>query len=518
MNSRDKLHAGYWGTKAWSWLFIALVVLVLGGWYYRFNSLPAGHDAQGHLWQAIRLADYLRGATDGAFSPWGGSVKYSLLTSLLTALLFLLTDYAFWSCLIVTLLFCLLALAALAALGRQLAPRRFASMLPLMAMPAAPCFWEIGLSYNLESGLLAAVVVASWLFWRAERWRKPWATVLAAAAVALATQSKLVFLLFVLPAAVPWCLTGSLLTQRRRRIFSAAMVAAVIVWLAPHLGSVRTEVLLDYRNPTGEVFPGPLFYGGQLLFGYRGLPLVLGLAGLIVWRVRRGQWRREDAGFLCWVLVPLLFFSAMETKRAWYLLPAYPALSAWFLFNVESAPGQRWSRILAFGLTVFYTVLAFYNLVSLALQLAAPTAPQVVAGIRPPEPPRVAERELAGLALSAHFGNPLQHIVVDVAAAEMMAPRLETLFWQAEPALAGNHRLEAFGSSSTDLPRLVQTAADAYQIFAVNKDSLRLDCGETPTAECASLADTYARLAERFAISSTSNLPNGETLNIFTRR
>jgi len=517
MNSRVTRERGPFLIAAAAWLLIVAALAALIGWQTA-NELPAGHDAHSHLRQAIRLADYLLGATDGAYSPGGGAVKYPLLTPLLTAALFILTNDAFWSCLVVTALFCLLALAALVVVGRRLAPQRFTSLLPPAALLAAPSFWEIGFSYNLESGLLAAAVVGPLLLLRAERRRKPWAMVLAASAIAVLAQSKLVLLLFTLPAAVPWCLAGSPAVRRRRLWLTLALVGSAALWLTPHLGSLGRELLIDYRNPTVEVFPGPLFYLRQSLFNDRGLPLALGLAALLVGRMRRGHLRREDAGFLGWLLIPLLFFSAMETKRAWYLLPAYPALSAWFLFALEKAPARRWSKTMALGLTVLYLAAATFNLALVARQALAPLGPHAVAGIRPPEPPGAAERELADLALDAHRRNPLQHIVVDVSAAELKAPRLETLWWRAEPTLAGNGRLAAFGPSPTDVPRLVRAAADAYQIFAVNKDSLRLDCGEAATVDCPTWAADYHALAAWFAVTATDELSGGDRLTVFTRR
>ena len=140
----------------------------------------------------------------------------------------------------------------------------------------------------------------------------------------------------------------------------ATTLTVSLLWLTMHLDKISPELKFDYLNEASN--PGSAYYPLLLLFDYRGLPLVLLLSLLLVREWRREKSAGRDLWLAAWLIVPLLFYLSLATKRAWYPLPAYPALALW----VAATAARQWDakpvRNLCLAATAIYGLLAAANM------------------------------------------------------------------------------------------------------------------------------------------------------------
>ena len=138
---------------------ILLAAAVLAQWHFR-NRILSGYDHHVHLTATLQYAVSL--AFDSAQLPQMLSqqeARYTPLVYFAGGLLYLLTGVAVWMP-VAPSLFWLAALTAALALGWNLSGGKGSlTLLPPLALLAVPTFWETGFSFNLETSLLAGVVI-----------------------------------------------------------------------------------------------------------------------------------------------------------------------------------------------------------------------------------------------------------------------------------------------------------------------------------------------------------------------
>jgi 4-amino-4-deoxy-L-arabinose transferase-like glycosyltransferase len=271
--------------------------------------------------------------------------------------------------------------AAAAVAVKGLGATEFAVRLPALAFTIATVALLVGFAYRLfgrDVALLAGLALATaplvlayarivifdgvllfWitascisfqLAWSRER-RLLWVLGWAAAGVATLTKGPVGLVLPLLVNVV----YALVCRERLRRLFDPlGMLAFAIVvapWFLavtarhpefPHYAFVRETF---ERVATGRMHRGgpiwyflPLLVGGALpwallpLFDVRRIPAA--------WRERTGAGRARVYVQL-WVLVPLVFFSLSQSKRAGYILPVFPALAILCALHFHEAPNAR---------------------------------------------------------------------------------------------------------------------------------------------------------------------------------
>ncbi|NLH47346.1 MAG: hypothetical protein GX444_01950 [Myxococcales bacterium] len=302
---------------------------VLATWHWR-NLIPVGYDSNLHYHFTAEVARNLAAHPARLWSLFAAHpARYLPLPYFVGAISWLWAGGAYWSLAAPLLFFWLLACAALAGAGWLAAPGRLAATLPLAAFLATPVAWKAGQSFNLEIAVTAAAATLLFFFLLAERkihWVAWFAVVLISATLA---QTKLVLLLAVAPAGAVWCFTGEPAVRWRRALMWSAVCLSAGAWAYWHREGLAAEFLTDFRNTTGEPLFGAFFYFRELATDLRGGLLLVFLTAFLIERGMHRRLRRADAAFAAFFLVPLLAFTAVDTKRGWYLLGPYLALPAW---------------------------------------------------------------------------------------------------------------------------------------------------------------------------------------------
>lgn len=387
------------------------------------EQVLGGHDAVAHMPVTLFSAQSLaQGYKPFLKNLMGLPARYPPLTFAVGAGLVLQHGYRAVGYTLTTLFFLLITMAALVALGWSIQPGRFVALLPLVSFLAAATTWEVGFSYNLEAGLLAAASVFLLMFLKADQIQTKYglaAAVLLAIALCL---SKTVILALLLPAALVWSLTQSKSRATRRALFLAVFFTAAF-WLITRYTKIFPEFWIDYQNP--EITEGSLFYVRAWFLDYRSGLLLTALAFLLICRLREKCLRWDDLALALFAFLPLVFFTFVDTKHAWYTLAGYVAIPVWTLYCLAQCDQKKWARWLGTGLTCVYLVVAVAH-ISLAFSLARePSLPgKSTAGLRYPAPPTAVERQLVQLLVGDAKQCPQCKFALDVSKSSLSAERL----------------------------------------------------------------------------------------------
>jgi hypothetical protein len=331
------------GRRIYWVLVVAVIVastLTLAAWRLA-EEIPSGHDAPFHFPKTISFSQTMFDRpADMPDLLARQSARYGPLTYVVGAVVLRALGRANLAFTATSLLFWVLTLLALAAIGARLAPRWWLALLPLLAFLATRTAWEIGTAYNLELGLSAAVFGSIALALRIDRWRAP-GVVFAVLAVFVFAFSKSVFAVLALPALV---LLVFVEPEHRARRLALALAAAagVGLWLAAHAANLPLELAMETDNP-GQWRPLS-YYARVLLIDFRAAPLLAAFVALAALTARRRAWRRRDLFFAALTLVPFAFFFTLDTKRAWYILPPFVGLAMWAVDKAVTFWENPWVR------------------------------------------------------------------------------------------------------------------------------------------------------------------------------
>jgi hypothetical protein len=372
-------------------VFAMIVLFIVGlfalAWWHYVNILPYGHDSHHHYAHTLRIAELLQNHPKQLVHVLKQqAARYMPLSYFTGAALIFATQCSWFSSSLMTLLFWATTLLLLAYFGRKLAGNSVAAAGPLAIALANPVFWETGMSYNLEAPLLAGVLTIFTAIYYADRLSNPLVFCVAACAVVLAAQTKMVFLLPIVPAGVVLCFTKDRALRWRRIALLGAALFSTALWVIPHLSMVPEEVYFDFDNPSAENFPGRLFYFPVMLFGFRGAPVLACLAALLYTRAKDKDLGIEDLAFASFFLIPFLFYLSLETQRSWYILAAWLSLPLWFVFSAVRIWERKWVRSIAYAVTILYAALGIFNATVVAVSAATPPRHGLLSGFRRPAP------------------------------------------------------------------------------------------------------------------------------------
>ena len=260
----------------------------------------------------------------------------------------------------------------------------------------------------------------------------------ALALTAVMTLSKTVILLPILPAAVIFCLTATDRSIRHRRLLILLVFILVITyWLVPRSDMIAPELSADTYNIRQETTPGDFYYLLLFLFGYRGFPLLAGLAILLVNRWRKEKFTGEDLVLLVFFLTPFIFYSFIATKRPWYPFVSYLAFPFWFVLSAVRTWEHKTTRIVSTSVLAFYLVLAFVNsgLVATAKSHDNESL-QAFVGVTTPQPPSKLEQAIMDRLLTVLAADPDARIAFDCSRTEIVSYRFQTLLMMYYPCQA----------------------------------------------------------------------------------
>ncbi|MDP8225890.1 MAG: hypothetical protein P9L99_21190 [Candidatus Lernaella stagnicola] len=501
-------------------LLLSAFALIALGYWHTVNVLPYGHDAMMHQPYTVSYARALFDQpVDLPLLLENQPVRYPPLTYFVAAVVAKLTGWWTFFYAATTMLFMAVALLALTLLGQSEAPRSWRALLPVAALLSVPTFWEIGGDYNLEAGLFAGVATFFSAMLAAKRLQRWWLLIPAVLVVAALSLSKGVFLVFTIPAGFALILLGEPELRRPRAVLLGGVAALAGTWFLLHVGLVQPELTLDLYNPTYD--PGAFFYPRLLLFGYHGLPLFAALAVVFWWRWRERNWRRIDAVYALWFLAPLVFYFLVDTKRDWYILPAYLAAPVWFISTVHDFIGEKRGRILAGVVTAFYLVTAAAHI---GLELYAAQTPERthrVWGMKRPQPPTEVETAAAQWILDDLYADPKRTMIVSLP--ELDAGfRLSNILPVMDRRLFFTNQVFVVDPFFAVTHEFVDTLAKTTRLYGIDRGWPVIDPDNIPAPlpgfDYQGLAARLAAEEKNWRLQRREPLPEGHTLYVYENR
>ena len=354
---QDASGLGWWRLL----LFVPLVVLVLLLRFYAQIEIPSGHDSELHVKNTIILSEVIKHmpAETPAYLqtlPF----RYPPLTYLTTAAL-VIVEPGSWAFFATTLFWGVIALFFFYRAALWLVRDKRLALLAVLLVMANPTWVKVAMSFNLEMTLLAALAIIMCLL--LGRWTdRGWLTTMAVGLLAgVLLFSKAVALVHVAPmlAAFLWIEYRDNENKQamwRALVFTAICLLLAAAWYAPQSLKINEEMVADIGS-LSQPNTMPWWYYSSILFGgYAFWPFFLAVAAA-VFGLRRRELPRQTVVPAVGALGGLLFFSAIGTKREWYVLGAYLLLLLAMLPVLDHAR-QSVRKIAVPILLVVYAILA----------------------------------------------------------------------------------------------------------------------------------------------------------------
>jgi len=501
-------------TLAAGGLFLAAALAFF--FWHEANRLPAGHDAAQHLSLALDYDLALRQDAEVLRETLARQpARYLPLPHLTAGSLMLAAADRARACRLAQAWWALLFAVFLWLISRELAEKSWLALFPPLVMLANPVTWTVLTDFNFELPLLAAATVWLTLLLGAGRLTTRGGVVAAVVLLALTALIKPQLIVLILPGGLLLAYTGGEAERFRRRLFLVSYLAIFIGWMLWSRGTTAHEFAVDYWGYPDDRF-GWWYYARLFLFGYRGLTLTIALLFVLAWRWRGDGLRREDGAFLLFFLAPLVFYSAIQTKRPWYLLAGYQALPLWFVYQARRLWDKRLVKAMGLAAVLVYALPAAGNLALVGAAARINDRETLkLAGIEPPQPPTPSEevmvREINRVARAALHDA----ILVDLWATEIRADRLWTLLLLDNPCLAAVPHV----SPGWQMHDYVDQLLHAGFLFTCTEQWPTLEQLPYPPAEKEAArrawqaAEGIAR--RRFVRHRSWELPDGGTLVLF---
>jgi len=412
------------------------------------------------------------------------------------------------------LFFSAITLLAMALLGRCVAGDTWLALLPVAALITVPTFWEIAGSYNLEPSLVAGVAAFFLAMFYADRLRSYWLLIPVSVAIGILALSKAVFLVFIMPAALVLVFAEPAKRLPRMMMFGG-VIAVAGFWFLVHRHVVQPELAVDLSNAFD---PGFWYYVRVLLSGYRGLPLFIALGIVLWWRWRARAWRWDDLAFAAWFFAPLVFYFIIDTKRAWYILPAYLAVPVWFASTVRDFLVEKRGRLLGAAVVAVYLVSAVAHLGLVVYAARTPDRPGRVIGVKRPEPPTPLEKAVVAAVLEDLYADPRSTLIVNPAGYDHffrisnLLPMTERrLYIQPQAAVINPFFILSFEG--------VDLLARTTRLYRIDQGWPVVDPDGISVLregyDYEKLAREMAALSSRFHLQRKQELPGGHKLMVF---
>lgn len=502
-------------------VFSSLYLAATGAWlsWHRANCIPAGHDAAQHL----TLTEQYNLALRQDFNTLRETLKqqparYPPLPHLLAAGLTLIGGDHARACRLAQAFWALLLGAFLWLISRELAEKSWLALLPPAVLLANPVAWTALTAFNFEIPLLAAAVVWLTLLLAAERVGSRVGIGAAVLLVGLLALIKPQLIVLILGGGLVLAYTGEAEVRVRRRLFLLVYLAFFLGWMLFSRAKTAHEFSVDYLGYPGDHF-GLWYYPRLVALDYRGLTLSLALLFVLYLRYRADDWRREDAAFLLFFLVPLVFYSLLQTKRPWYLLAGYQALPLWFLYAVRRLWDKRLVKAMGCAVVLAYLLPAVGN-VALVASAARLDDPKMLrfAGVEPPFPPSESEETMVREINRVVKHAPRDSILVDLWATEIRAERFWTLLLLDNPCLAAMPHV----TPGWQMHDYVDQLLHAGFLFTVSEEQPELAQLPYPDAEKEAMRPAWQAAAatarRRFERRRSWDLADGRRLSLYRAR
>jgi predicted negative regulator of RcsB-dependent stress response len=495
-----------------------IAVLCLLYWHHG-NQIPSGHDASGHMRTTLWITHAMEDHPVSVYDILRGQpARYTPLTYLFSASLLLLTNYSYWGYILAIVIFWALTLFAMAVVGKQFAKWPWAGLFCMVVLLATPTMWTVGVSINLEASLMAACALLLAMILFADRissWFTIVATILLTGVFAF---SKSVILVPVAPFALLLCLTRDKGLLAKRAMILLSVVAAVGFWLLTRSNLILPEMTTDFHNVIEPDLPGPFYYFLLIPFGFRGLPLLIGL-GYVLWlRYKEKDLTIEDYALLAFFLSPFVFFSCFDTRRSWYLLAPYLSLPVLFAYSANRMWESLWVRRVSAVLLIIFSALALFN----AVLVASMTGPRwqergYYFGLRPAKPPTETEIQLADYVFSLLEQDPRARVAVDLTSRELGAARFESIMLIAKPGLSSLGQIVATDKILPNLEHFIEVVPKSRWVVTLGNawpDYAKLK-SKIPGDEIPLLEAHLNEMQNFFAQRMTSSLNDGTQITVF---
>ncbi len=405
-----------------------------------------------------------------------------------------------------------LQLAAIVMLAAQFG-RRFATgwacAIPLMALLAAPVFWQMGVTINYSAGTVIGALFLQQAFLSPTH-KAGWVAVtFAIAAIVAFLESPLPF--YVLPGAFVLLFEGDNRAKRIRRSLFVVFLALATTRLVLQSAGLQLEapvwsgVFGIWNGPETELHQP--YYTLLMLVAYRALPLILALVFVLDARYSRKNVDRQDLAFFLFAWAPIVPAVLKNDRNPWLLMPCLVVLAAWLLRSAEKAR-VKWLPATSRILLVLYALLAAGNITVMASALIAPR-PCVLAALDLPVPrnPQPVEKAIAERLTAAKSADPaertllyLTHDNLDISAIRDYAAMNRRAAVMTSTIIVGE---DTFSAKIEDLPFIqrVCVLGDAWPILPPGRS-----------------AERSAVFRALFGPGDTKPLPKGLVLTVFDNR
>lgn len=501
---------------------LAVSIFAMGLWH-NVEVMPGGHDSVHHHPTTIKWAYGM--ALDRQYlydtvKKW--PVRYTPLTYLVGGAVLLGMRFSPNAYMVTTLLFLFMMGIALIFIGRLMMPGRVALLLPLVVMFAAPPVWEVGLSYNLEASLLAGVCVCAALFLYAEKWTTLPSLIFVCIIAGLFTLSKTVFLIPMAPFAAVLCWWPNTPRKKAQAAILMAVLITAAAWLLPRLFEVGPEIAVDYTNPHHD-YQGLFYYPWLMFYGYRGGFLIVALVVLLALRFRQKEFYRFDLAFGAWFLTSFIFYSFIDTKRAWYMLAGYVAIPLWYLFSASRWWDRLWVRIVSVSLCAVYVLLTLGN-AAITTTLSKPENRhgKPVAGIRRPLPLIDFEKAVMDHLVGDRKIDPRRSYAAYLTESRMSLDRVLTAIRVNSPDTVLNPRYFIADQGTMNLDIFADAVPFSTKVFSVSEDWPVIEPREFyldhPEISITNVNERMTGYRELFDEDARFDLPGGQSMKIFINR
>jgi len=482
------------------------------------DRLLSGHDWMMHVEATMQYAQTM--AKDHWFfihQLKTQQARYSPAGYMICGLFLNLFNYHYIAYIVTLWFFWTLSLISLFWLGWKAAPGRFISLLPLLAFIANPEAWSVGQAYNLEMPLFAGVTTILAILFDAGRFRRLRLLLPACFLVAFLTLTKTVLLIHLLPAGLILSFSGETNVRFRRRILLATMTLSGAVWLYLHRWQILPELNTDYQV-LKALHPEWYYHLYNISIHYRYLPLILALFYVMGRGIKEHARRRETWALAAFTLIPLIFYSCLNTKYDWYVLSS--AIGLPLLLLSLAAPGEteKRSSLIVQAATALYAVAALFNLI-MVLVLAQPAAHgrASLCGLQAPDPPSSIEYAIRDLLQADWDEDNSRRAALYLSPPWMDANRLALILInrqelvEKQPFLLTDHLGRNISVLLSRTP-----SADYFYALGTEWPIIKLTFPEA----FADSADpewhtTFQGYAERFVVDRQFPLPDGQVLTRF---
>jgi hypothetical protein len=241
------------------------------------------------------------------------------------------------------------------------------------------------------------------------------------------------------------------------------------IWIATHLPALKTQLSI-LANPQPGPGAGSFFYIKSVLLSFYGLPLALGTAVLLAINAYRKKLTMVDIALVVWFALPLVLLGSFQTKRSYFILPAFVAMPILYASLARSLRGTKKGATIDACLVSIFALIALGNIFITTLGAAGqfPAGDQTM-GIRAPYPPDNDEKQIVSMLLDDVYKSPTAIFALDTSATTMEFSRLQILLLLAEPRLVLTNSFSINDYTGNQLDRFLSRLPNSSRLTIIGK-------------------------------------------------